>query len=443
MDEEELKKKKELFQQEILNKQYNVDEFTEYIKQNTGMGEINFSNWSLEDMRNIIKNFQDLKEAPENQNSEKKEKSLEQMGYKVGEAITTKIANNVKLRNLNQDTFITGFEKENGIFTTNYLFKIEINNFNTTVKRNFNDFVWLKKTLEKFYPNTFIPPLPKMPFFKSYTDDFINKKMRYLNKFLTSLSHNILILSSDIFYSFLTSEKIEKLKEDYSAIEEPSSYKKLYTVEGILNIKTGKEKDDLAKKILKNIKKRDIYFKKLNTNLKDLINEFDVVCKKMKTVSKDFKNMAKVFDDNQTISKTFINYEKIIQTWSSFYSKLKISFNNDFKEFFKFFHEYSNSYIKYYDDYNIAKYKFASNYVYYENINFIGKKELKELNKLRKNYGFTINRLIDEYKQMNNIMVSNMKNQITKLEESYLEFNEITNCLNLLKEGINENPKNN
>ena len=443
MDEEELKKKKELFQQEILNKQYNVDEFTEYIKQNTGMGEINFSNWSLEDMRNIIKNFQDLKEVPENENTEKKEKTLEQMGYKDGEAISTKKANNVKLKNLNQDTFITGFEKENGIFTTNYLFKIEINNFNTTVKRNFNDFVWLKKTLEKFYPNTFIPPLPKMPFFKSYTDDFINKKMRYLNKFLTSLSHNILILSSDIFYSFLTSEKIEKLKEDYSAIEEPSSYKKLYTVEGILNITTGKEKDDLAKKILKNIKKRDIYFKKLNTNLKDLINEFDVVCKKMKTVSKDFKNMAKVFDDNQTISKTFINYEKIIQTWSSFYSKLKISFNNDFKEFFKFFHEYSNSYIKYYDDYNIAKYKFASNYVYYENINFIGKKELKELNKLRKNYGFTINRLIDEYKQMNNIMVSNMKNQITKLEESYLEFNEITNCLNLLKEGINENPKNN
>ena len=443
MDEEELKKKKELFQQEILNKQYNVDEFTEYIKQNTGMGEINFSNWSLEDMRNIIKNFQDLKEVPENENTEKKEKTLEQMGYKDGEAISTKKANNVKLKNLNQDTFITGFEKENGIFTTNYLFKIEINDFNTTVKRNFNDFVWLKKTLEKFYPNTFIPPLPKMPFFKSYTDDFINKKMRYLNKFLTSLSHNILILSSDIFYSFLTSEKIEKLKEDYSAIEEPSSYKKLYTVEGILNITTGKEKDDLAKKILKNIKKRDIYFKKLNTNLKDLINEFDVICKKMKTVSKDFKNMAKVFDDNQTISNTFINYEKIIQTWSSFYSKLKISFNNDFKEFFKFFHEYSNSYIKYYDDYNIAKYKFASNYVYYENINFIGKKELKELNKLRKNYGFTINRLIDEYKQMNNIMVSNMKNQITKLEESYLEFNEITNCLNLLKEGINENPKNN
>ena len=443
MDEEELKKKKELFQQEILNKQYNVDEFTEYIKQNTGMGEINFSNWSLEDMRNIIKNFQDLKEVPENENTEKKEKTLEQMGYKDGEAISTKKANNVKLKNLNQDTFITGFEKENGIFTTNYLFKIEIYNFNTIVKRNFNDFVWLKKTLEKFYPNTFIPPLPKMPFFKSYTDDFINKKMRYLNKFLTSLSHNILILSSDIFYSFLTSEKIEKLKEDYSAIEKPSSYKKLYTVEGILNITTGKEKDDLAKKILKNIKKRDIYFKKLNTNLKDLINEFDVVCKKMKTVSKDFKNMAKVFDDNQTISKTFINYEKIIQTWSSFYSKLKISFNNDFKEFFKFFHEYSNSYIKYYDDYNIAKYKFASNYVYYENINFIGKKELKELNKLRKNYGFTINRLIDEYKQMNNIMVSNMKNQITKLEESYLEFNEITNCLNLLKEGINENPKNN
>jgi len=506
MEDEEINIKKELFQNEIVNKEYNIDEFTEYVQQKTGNENIDFSNWSIDDMKIIINNFQNYKLQLNNNNNnndkeneiqknetenekqnknqieiinEKEEdneknieeqinninnklkkneeqpeklilnknyhsnKNLSQLKLKSGEEIKTKIANNYKLHSINQDIFITGFEKENGIFTTNYLFKIEINDFNTIVKRNFNDFVWLKKTLEKFYPNTFIPPLPKMPFFKSYTDDFINKKMRYLNKFLTSLSHNILILSSDIFYSFLTSEKIEKLKEDYSAIEEPSSYKKLYTVEGILNITTGKEKDDLAKKILKNIKKRDIYFKKLNTNLKDLINEFDVVCKKMKTVSKDFKNMAKVFDDNQTISKTFINYEKIIQTWSSFYSKLKISFNNDFKEFFKFFHEYSNSYIKYYDDYNIAKYKFASNYVYYENINFIGKKELKELNKLRKNYGFTINRLIDEYKQMNNIMVSNMKNQITKLEESYLEFNEITNCLNLLKEGINENPKNN
>jgi len=442
MDEEELNKKKELFQKEILNKQYNVDEFTQFIKQNTGMGEINFSNWSFDDMKIYIKKFQDFK-VPKNENSEMAEKTLEQMGYKPGEAIKTKKANNDKLKNLIQDTFITGFEKENGIFTTNYLFKIEINEFNTLVKRNFNDFVWLKKTLEKFFPNTFIPPLPKMPFFKSYTDDYINKKMRYLNKFLTSLSHNILILSSDIFYSFLTSEKIEKLKEDYYAVEPPSSFKKLYTLNGILEISTGKDKDELAKKILKNIKKRDINFKKINISLKDLINEFDVICKKMKAVSKDFKNMAKLFNDNKKISNTFNNFEKIIQTWSNFYSKQKISFNNDFKEYFKFFHEYSNSFTKYYDDYNIAKYKFASNYVYYENINFIGKKELKALNKLRKNYGFTINRLINEYEQMNNIIVLNMKNQITKLKESYLEFNENTNCLNLLKEEIDEIPINN
>jgi len=215
----------------------------------------------------------------------------------------------------------------------------------------------------------------------------------------------------------------------------------MHTLTGILNISTGKEKEDLAKTIMINIKKRDINFKKLNLSLKDLINEFDVICKKMKNVSKAFKNMANVFDDNKQISNTFINYEKITQTWSSLYSKQKISFNNDFKEFFKFYHGYSNNFLKFYDDYNISKYKFASNYVYYENINFIGKKELKALNKLRKNYGFTLNRLINEYEQMNNIMILNLKNQITKLEESYSDFNEINNCLNLLKEGINEIPK--
>ena len=308
MEDEEINIKKELFQNEIVNKEYNIDEFTEYVQQKTGNENIDFTNWSIDDMKIIINNFQNYKLQLNNNNNDKENeiqknenekienekqnenqieiinekeedneknieeqinninnklkkkeeqhekiiknknyhsnKNLSQLKLKSEEEIKTKIANNYKLHSINQDIFITGFEKENGIFTTNYLFKIEINNFNTTVKRNFNDFVWLKKTLEKFYPNTFIPPLPKMPFFKSYTDDFINKKMRYLNKFLTSLSHNILILSSDIFYSFLTSEKIEKLKEDYSAIEEPSSYKKLYTVEGILNITTGKEKDE-------------------------------------------------------------------------------------------------------------------------------------------------------------------------------------------------------
>ena len=443
MDEEELKKKKELFQQEILNKQYNVDEFTEYIKQNTGMGEINFSNWSLEDMRNIIKNFQDLKEVPENENTEKKEKTLEQMGYKDGEAISTKKANNVKLKNLNQDTFITGFEKENGIFTTNYLFKIEIYNFNTIVKRNFNDFVWLKKTLEKFYPNTFIPPLPKMPFFKSYTDDFINKKMRYLNKFLTSLSHNILISSTNIFYEFLTLEKIDKLKEDCAATEAPSSYKKMFTINGVLDISTGKNKDDLAEKIFYSIKKQDNCFKNLNLSLKELINEFDIISKKMKNVSNAFKHLANNFEENKLAANAFKNYEKITNIWSNFYNKQKITFKHDFKEFFKFYYRYSNDFLQFYNEYNDAKYQFVTKYINYENYEDLGKKEEKDLNKLRKKYGFTLNRLISEYEQLQNIIIINIKNQILTLDENHLLFfKELSECLAVLKDGINQIPKN-
>ena len=36
MEDEEINIKKELFQNEIVNKEYNIDEFTEYVQQKTG-----------------------------------------------------------------------------------------------------------------------------------------------------------------------------------------------------------------------------------------------------------------------------------------------------------------------------------------------------------------------------------------------------------------------
>ena len=507
MEDEEINIKKELFQNEIVNKEYNIDEFTEYVQQKTGNENIDFTNWSIDDMKIIINNFQNYKlqlnnnnnnnenEIQKNENekienekqnenqieiiNEKEEdneknieeqintinnklkkkeeqhekiiknknyhsnKNLSQLKLKSEEEIKTKIANNYKLHSINQDIFITGFEKENGIFTTNYLFKIEINDFKTTVKRNFNDFVWLKKTLEKFYPNTFIPPLPKMPFFKSYTDDFINKKMRYLNKFLTSLSHNLLISSTNIFYEFLTSEKIDKLKEDCAATEAPSSYKKMYTINGVLDISTGKNKDDLAEKIFYSIKKQDNCFKNLNLSLKELINEFDIISKKMKNVSNAFKHLANNFEENKLAANAFKNYEKITNIWSNFYNKQKITFKHDFKEFFKFYYRYSNDFLQFYNEYNDAKYQFVTKYVNYENYEDLGKKEEKDLNKLRKKYGFTLNRLISEYEQLQNIIIINIKNQILTLDENHLLFfKELSECLAVLKDGINQIPKN-
>jgi hypothetical protein len=282
-----------------------------------------------------------------------------------------------------------------------------------------------------------------MPFFKSYTDDYINKKMRYLNKFLTSLSHNILISSTNIFYEFLTSEKIDKLKEDCAATEAPTSYKKMYTINGSLNISTGKDKDDLAEKIYYSIKKQDNCFKNLNLSLKELIKEFDIISKKMKNVSNAFKHLANNFEENKLAANAFKNYEKITNIWSNFYDKQKITFKHDFKEFFKFYYQYSNDFLKFYNEYNDAKYQFVTNYVNYENYDELGKKEEKDLNKLRKKYGFTLNRLINEYEQMQNIIIINIKNQILTLDENHLLFfKELSECLVVLKDGINQIPKN-
>ena len=77
MEDEEINIKKELFQNEIVNKEYNIDEFTEYVQQKTGNENIDFTNWSIDDMKIIINNFQNYKLQLNNNNNNDKENEIQ------------------------------------------------------------------------------------------------------------------------------------------------------------------------------------------------------------------------------------------------------------------------------------------------------------------------------------------------------------------------------
>ena len=52
-------KKRALIQREILDKKYDITEFEEFLKKETGLEEINMSTWTLENIEKYVKAFQE------------------------------------------------------------------------------------------------------------------------------------------------------------------------------------------------------------------------------------------------------------------------------------------------------------------------------------------------------------------------------------------------
>ena len=449
-------KKRALIQKEILDKKYDINEFEDFLKKETGLEEINMSTWSYENIEKYVKAFQEIQstsymtshsefinidynkkktvhfEIKEKEKKEKKEKDF----------VPTKILPRNKLTEIqNLNIEITKYSKsKTGIFFSEYILTIEVKELDSKVERSFSDFIWLKKTLETFYPTAYIPPIPKIPFFHKTNDSYLKRKKRYFNKFLICLSQNILIRSTPIFLDFLTSneEELNNVKETYYNEEPPTSIKKYMTLNGYVNIETGKEKDDYAEKIKNSILKKNNSFIDLNKALKEIIFQFQIFSEKMIQVSNSFSQLANNFNDNIQVKNILNNYKNITQNWSEGYKKQKDIFQIEFKEFFKYIHSFISDFMKFYTEYDNAKYDFMTLYLSYDDINLIKKVEQKELNKLRKKYGFCLNRLISEYDKLNNIILSNnFRNHLEKVNEKRDSlFQDLNNCLRLFDENV-------
>ena len=449
-------KKRSLIQKEILDKKYDINEFEDFLKKETGLEEINMSTWSYENIEKYVKAFQEIQstsymtshsefinidynkkktvhfEIKEKEKKEKREKDF----------VPTKILPRNKLTEIqNLNIEITKYSKsKTGIFFSEYILTIEVKELDSKVERSFSDFIWLKKTLETFYPTAYIPPIPKIPFFHKTNDNYLKRKKRYFNKFLICLSQNILIRSTPIFLDFLTSneEELNNVKETYYNEEPPTSIKKYMTLNGYVNIETGKEKDDYAEKIKNSILKKNNSFIDLNKALKEIIFQFQIFSEKMIQVSNSFSQLANNFNDNIQVKNILNNYKNITQNWSEGYKKQKDIFQIEFKEFFKYIHSFISDFMKFYTEYDNAKYDFMTLYLSYDDINLIKKVEQKELNKLRKKYGFCLNRLISEYDKLNNIILSNnFRNHLEKVNEKRDSlFQDLNNCLRLFDENV-------
>lgn len=234
-----------------------------------------------------------------------------------------------------------------------------------TVRRRYTDFEWLRNILTKLYPGIYIPPLPKRQIDYNTSDEKIEKKMRQLNRFITSLIEDELLMNSEILYLFLSSNSSSPLEDQYKQykdLEENNIHLTKY------RSRTGKILID--KTLGKNIQ----YFKDMNTNIDNNISELSKLSKSFKAlaneitaVNKRYLEISKIFNnlynmsikngENENLIKSYKNMKMLIEGLG--YNELKLSKNIELniREYFKYvkseYYAQQELYEKYYYSLNL------------------------------------------------------------------------------------------
>ena len=298
--------------------------------------------------------------------------------------------------------------------------------FNYIVERKYSDFNWLRETLFNLYNNILIP---KMSYKGKVTkdkhdDNFIKKRMRFLERFINYIIKDETIKTSQILYDFLTIKNYEEFinkKKQYEKIKIFNfiDIKDRKSLSGELNIKINKEKETYLENVKDNMIYNSNLFKKLNSNFKTLNDEFSHVIKRLEIISDIYKQIYEVSNkylDLNIIKESFSQMEIMFKNLGNNFNKIKSFINSEIKQYFKFI---GNNYIclnEMIQNVEISKnnyIKLSKNLINKKNEiykkdkslpkNKILPQETKNSIKNKMIYGFYLNEIIKEYEKIRKI----------------------------------------
>ena len=333
---------------------------------------------------------------------------------------------------------------EGGLFTKSYVtYLVTTQPLNISVRKRYSDFEWLSSTLTTYYLGTIIPPIPKKNFTSRFNEAYISRRMRTLEKFLKSLVQDPLIRNSQILYDFLTigdEDEFTKKKNAYSKAKPPVQFNDMKSLSGTLNINISNDKEILLTNIKDNSNFNENTLKKLIVSYKALNNELNVVSNRLNEISEIWNQLyitSEKYIDNTYVTQTYKLMSDFMKTFSENNRKQANLMNIEVREYFKFikreFHcmkelslrveaQKSNFYkaqeklmnrkdelfkkgdvLKWELDPNdqVDKNSITSN----KDLAFAKMlpKDTETLKMLKYNYGFYLNRIIEEYQRLRDL----------------------------------------
>ena len=386
-DQTKIEEKQEYLRQNILEKGYDANLFADYLITKKGEDGADIGSWSMDDLRKVVQEFtekqslflsggenissqiatsneiaeeqnqgQDIKKDSNDSQNQQKEVANNNNQNKVNpvlygiispESLPCKKVDNTPLSSVENVVITVGSpeKKEGGFFSKSYInYLVTTSGLNLNVKRRYSDFVWLHQVVFDLFPYIIVPPVPKKNKLGGdrFSDVFIHKRMRYLEKFLNWLVANPVIKNSKLFYDFLSIEKeadFNKSKNTYQKMKPESNIKEFYSANGIMTLGVKNEKEIYFQNIKDNSLYNQELLNKLNISLKQLKIQMDIFIQKIEEVTQIwqdlFKNSTKYFDD-LNITNTYEQMTKLFTNWSDSLKKQNTLIFVDVREYFKY-----------------------------------------------------------------------------------------------------------
>ena len=368
-ENDEIQAKQTLLQNEIIEKNYDKTAFINFCLSKKENGD-DLNNWTLDELKEIVSEFVNTQNQAQAQN-EPKEEEIENEGQKEGEGQEIKKEDIEKMEKFNAEdsknfkervidcrklektqlndnklviTVRNPKEMDGGVFGKNYvLYEVQTDPFGWVVLRRFSDFDTLRKLISKHFPSFYVPPLPnKKMGNRRFDQDFIVKRMKFLNLFINNLVQSESFKSSEILYSFLSYEdrgKFESKFKEYTT-QQPSSYVEEYkTLDGKVTISHDEGNEKYFININKYFRLQGQILDRLNFSLKMFYNNMIQVAESLQDVQKNFE-ILHVLNTRvlmkQTITKSYEEMSCFFKNYRKILIKQNDMVKNHMKDFFKY-----------------------------------------------------------------------------------------------------------
>ena len=257
---------------------------------------------------------------------------------------------------------------EKSLLTTQFtIYEVCTESLHWLVHRRYSDFDWLRTVLAKFFPRIMIPPIPgKKVGNRRFDQDFIEKRMKFLQIFIDRIMENEELKSSEALYAFLSfSDRVQfekKMKELNNII--PSQYcEDLKTISGKLTVLY----DDFNENYYTNLNN---YYKlqyqvltRLNYNMKNFYRNMTMALMSLEEVHKDFETLnilnSKVMVKEQ-ITKTYEELSIFFKNWKRILFNENEIIKENIKDFFKFQKMENLAFIELIDSREIIRQKYST-----------------------------------------------------------------------------------
>ena len=368
MEDDEIQAKQTLLQSEIIEKNYDKTAFINFCLSKKENGD-DLNNWTLDELTQIVREFVSTQNQAQIQNEPSS--TNPEAGQKEGEAQEIKKEDIEKMEKFNAEdsknfkekviecrklektqlndkkiliTVSNPKEMDGGVFGKNYvLYEVKTDPFGWVVLRRFSDFDNLRKLIAKHFPSFYVPPLPnKKMGNRRFDQDFILKRMKFLNLFINNVVQSESFKCSEILMAFLSYEdrgKFDSKFKEYTT-QQPSMYVEEYkTLDGKVTISHDEGNEKYFTNINKYFRLQGQILDRLNFSLKMFYNNMNLVAESLQDVQKNFE-ILHVLNTRvlmkQTITKSYEEMSCFFKNYRKILIKQNEMVKNHMKDFFKY-----------------------------------------------------------------------------------------------------------